>query len=91
MGHCGFLLLNQFYLRVIILLLKMHRPFDLVAGEFLVRRSHYQLIFNIIFAVSDADYSARKALHRLVDADEINIKFLAVAAENTRNVTVMSG
>ena len=41
---------------------------DLFTGEIHIGRRHYQLIFNIVGAVSDTDYSARKALNRLVDA-----------------------
>lgn len=46
--------------------------FDLFTGEIHIKRRHYQLIFNIVDTVGNADYSARKALNRLVDADEIN-------------------
>lgn len=49
----------------------MHCVLDLFTGEIHIKWHHYQLIFNIVGAVSDADYSARKALNRLVDADEI--------------------
>lgn len=73
-------------MRVVILLLKMHRTLDLFTGENHIKRRHYQLIFNIVGTVGNADYSARKALNRLVDADEINIKLFAVAAENARNI-----
>lgn len=49
-------------MRVVILLLKMHRTLDLFTGEIHIKRRHYQLIFNIVGAVgnADADYSARK-------------------------------
>ena len=67
----------------------MHCVLDLFTGEIHIGRRHYQLIFNIVGAVSDTDYSARKALNRLVDADKINIKLFAVAAENARNLAVI--
>ena len=63
--------------------------FDLFTVKIHIKRRHYQLIFNIVGAVSNADYSARKTLNRLVDAKEINIKFFAVAAENARNIAVI--
>ena len=63
--------------------------FDLFTGEIHIKRRHYQLIFNIVGAVSDADYSARKTLNRLVDTEKINIKLFAVAAENARNIAVI--
>ena len=63
--------------------------FDLFTVKIHIERRHYQLIFNIVDTVGNADYSARKALNRLVDADEINIKLFAVAAENTRNIAVI--
>ena len=46
-------------------------------------------VFNIVGAVGNADYSARKALNRLVDTEKINIKLFAVAAENARNIAVI--
>ncbi len=54
-------------MRVIILLLEMHRMFDLFTVKIHIGRRHYQLIFNIVGAVGNADYSARKALNRLVE------------------------
>ena len=47
-------------MRVVILLLKMHRMFDLFTGEIHIKRRHYKFIFNIVGAVGNADYSARK-------------------------------
>lgn len=38
----------------------MHRVLDLFTGEIHIKRRHYKLIFNIVGAVSDTDYSARK-------------------------------
>lgn len=60
----------------------MHRTLDLFTGEIHIKWRHYQLIFNIVGAVGNADYSARKTLNRLVDTEKINIKLFAVAAEN---------
>lgn len=34
--------------------------FDLFTGEIHTKRRHYKLIFNIVGAVGNADYSARK-------------------------------
>lgn len=59
-------------MRVVILLLEMHCVLDLFTGEIHIKRRHYQLIFNIVGAVSDTDYSARKTLNRLVDTEKIN-------------------
>ena len=55
-------------MRVVILLLKIHRMFDLFTGEIHIKRRHYKLIFNIVGAVGNADYSARKTLNRLIYA-----------------------
>ena len=46
----------------------MHRVLDLFTGEIHIKRRHYKLIFNIVGAVSDTDYSARKPLNRLIYA-----------------------
>ena len=54
-------------MRVIILLLEMHRVLDLFTIKIHIGRRHYKLIFNIVGAVGNADYSARKALNRLVE------------------------
>ena len=67
----------------------MHRMFDLFTGEIHIKRRHYKLIFNIVGAVSDTDYSARKTLNRLVDTEKINIKLFAVDAENARDLAVI--
>lgn len=67
----------------------MHCVLDLFTGEIHIGRRHYQLIFNIVGAVSNADYSARKTLNRLVDTEKINIKLFAVTAENARNIAVI--
>lgn len=58
-------------MRVVILLLKMHRTLDLFTGEIHIKWHHYQLIFNIVDTVGNADYSARKTLNRLVDTEKI--------------------
>ena len=55
-------------MRVVILLLEMHCVLDLFTGEIHIKRRHYQLIFNIVGAVGNADYSARKTLNRLIYA-----------------------
>ncbi len=76
-------------MRIVILLLKMHRPFCLFSGYADTERCHYKLVLYIVIAVNYANYPSLKRSHTLIYSDEIDIKLLAVSSENAWDLSVI--
>gem|GEM_PF-6148113 len=76
-------------MRFVILLLKMYCGLNFRCSERHSGGCRNKLVFNIIFAVRYPDYNRAVFFNGLVNAEQINVKLLSVAAENSGNISVV--
>lgn len=75
--------------RVVILLLKSYGVFNFFFCEFHTYGRTHKLIFDIIVSMNDTDNFTCVALYGCINAQKIDVKLLAVAAEHAGDKSVV--
>ena len=75
---------------MIITFLKVDFLSDFILREVYIFGRHNEFILDVVFAVSNADNSARIFFNRYIDACQVYVKLFTVSAEHSGNKAVIN-